>query len=213
MKTFVGVGAMFRNAWKVTAVFGLIMFWAATFMAGSLVDSQWLRDSALTEKSVFRSILDFAAYFATWGWTNIIILTVTASVGGDIAADHKFGEENRPSRFLCVLARGFFIFLMLVTGQILANGTIEGADAIVRQAQYFRFATFGSLCSFIVGYSPGLMTGLVERLSKLFAPETTAASAPAMGGGSQTPANNGKSAERDACVNPVGMGELQLKRD
>jgi hypothetical protein len=102
---------------------------------------------------------------------------------------------------------------MLVTGQVLSNGSIEGADATIRQAQYFRFATFGSLCSFVVGYNPGVMTGLVERMSKVFAGGTGGTPAAGEEAGERASANNGKSVERDPCVEPVGVAELNLPRE
>jgi hypothetical protein len=62
--------------------------------------------------------------------------------------------------------RGFFIFLLLIAGQLVIAGTIDlDNPSEVGIPQYFRLFATASLLSFVIGYRPDTVLNFIEKLS------------------------------------------------
>jgi hypothetical protein len=65
------------------------------------------------------------------------------------------------------LARAFFIFMLMLSGQWIMSGGIPELSANTGGPDnYFRLAVFVSLLGFVVGYDPRLFGGLLEKIGQ-----------------------------------------------
>lgn len=148
-------------AWLVVALLTWILF----FVIGITANSTRYLNELYDQFSMFTAV----GFVTSWTWTNVLCLACFASLVGEWG---RTCVEKRPPRLGGALARAFFIYLALISGQLLFGGGLpipgaEQLDAVAgntTQWQYFRVATFVSLLAFMVGYSPGFFASLLTRL-------------------------------------------------
>jgi hypothetical protein len=76
-------------------------------------------------------------------------------------------SNNQSANLGAAFARGFFIYLTFVTGQLVLGGDlpIPGVGTeIITHGQYFRVAAFSSLMAFVGGYSPEFFSSILKRI-------------------------------------------------
>lgn len=95
-----------------------------------------------------------------WGWSNIAILAVLASLTGEV------GRSSKPN-LAGGAARGFFVFLMAIGGQLIYIwGHSEPAFHFPDQQTYFRLAGLTSFVSFLVGWRPETVSAFATAVSR-----------------------------------------------
>ncbi len=165
----------------------LLLLWGIVFLAGYRVDTNGLEigvgdayinksitkgyspipDSMKTAKPAGFSLRNLLVVAMCWTWTNLIILCCICAVVGDIGRSLLPGAGEAPS-YASGVIRGFFVYLLGLTGQLVLTGTGNGSqDLVILAGSYFRIAGFLSLLSFLVGYNPRLFSRLVERIENM----------------------------------------------
>ena len=154
---------------RISIFLGLtIAIWTFTFVFGVTQNSE------IFVKKLYDSIFQWAlfAYIFSWTWTNVMVLACTASIIGELGKALMKGEN---ARIDSAIIRGFFIYLMLVGGQLILAGTLSRSiyDSnnetiiIITQGQYFRVSTFISLLAFLVGYNPDFFSFLIKKVQSM----------------------------------------------
>lgn len=146
----------------------LIFIWLFFFIIGVTVDSSGFRkDLFKLEGNLIDWALALSGIFLTWTWSNILVLCCIASMVGECARVSQSDPRKLPN-FQGSVVRGFFIYLTVVTGQIVIVGSIPGPETSVDVGigQYFRVASFSSFISFIVGYNPLFFKTFANRMGK-----------------------------------------------
>lgn len=116
---------------------------------------QQMEKAALTE---FLLLLPMAIIL--WGWSNIAILAVLASLTGEV------GRSPRPN-LAGGAARGFFVFLMAIGGQLIYIwGHSAPAFHFPDQQTYFRLAGLTSFIAFLVGWRPETFSALATAMGR-----------------------------------------------
>lgn len=143
-----------------------IVIWLLTFVAGiSMQSGKYLQE---LYADFFRwSIL---LYIISWTWTNVVILSCTASIIGELGKTLIKGGQLH---FGSAIVRGFFIYLLFIAGQLILTGTLSreiyNSEGVldISQANYFRVGAFMSMFSFLVGYSPDFFTFLIDKAKRI----------------------------------------------
>jgi hypothetical protein len=122
-----------------------------------------------------------------WRWTNVLYLTIFASIVGEVGkwanSRTSRGKRQRPS-YEGAIVRGFYVFLLALTGQVIiaggaepdrasqttatiaANGTKlppQSSVSYVDESRYFRLAGAASLLGFMGSCFPGFFRKLLDR--------------------------------------------------
>ncbi len=137
-------------------------------------------DSALAEQpwsewfsQLLKGIGCFVEILFCWTWTNLLLLCCGAAALG------AFGRTRSPGAKTSVtlqsaIVKGVFVYLLSLTGQLVASGSLHHAEADLTHAEihtddahYFRIAGAASFVAFSLGYHPKLLTGIAEHLSCL----------------------------------------------
>lgn len=170
-------------------VLGGLLLWVLVFGTGIIVDSLPYRLTASpTNPALLRaaqerelmtvSPLEISAFKAwivilvSYTPTNLAILCAVSGLVGTLGRratlHHQSGLEpdlDLVNPYLSSLLRGFFVYLVLVSGALLL---IEDPFANPSPQQYLRLAGFVSLLSFITNYNPTIFARLlgwiVERI-------------------------------------------------
>lgn len=152
-----------------------ILAWIVLFGVGISQDSSAALQSLWTS---FR-FLTLMKFIVTWTWSNVLFLAIFASFAGELG--RISGDIQRPN-LVSAAARGFFIFLALIAGQLVFNGTLSvdpkpyNQVLFVTEPRYFRVAAFSSLLAFMAGYNPVFFSSLVSRIEGFAKHSKTSAS-------------------------------------
>ena len=123
---------------------------------------------------------DLFVMLICWTWTNLLILCCLSSAIGEFGRGMLLGSHE-PRTVRGATARGFFIFLVIMAGQLTVLGTPE-ATAVSRNTfklitsnpdleadhthiclqHFFRMAGVASLLSFLTGVDPRLFRKLIN---------------------------------------------------
>lgn len=149
----------------------LLIIWLICFIVGATFDSSKYRRELLRDNIGFIDwFLNLIYTFFSWTWSNVLILCCISTLVGEYTR-RSDDEVISVTHTQNAIIRGFFIFLTVVTGQIVIQGSIpsltvevNGNPAEVGIPQYFRVASFSSLLSFLVGFNPRLFNTIVKRL-------------------------------------------------
>ena len=180
-------------------VIGGIVVWLVLILVGTHVSS----DGAYWDYLVFgRDPSRLFMLFVAWTWTNTCMACCICSTVGE--ALRAYNATTRVTvEWIPGITRGFFIYLCLLTGQLIIAGGVapaavplvdwdsagrgskypltqsfgDGSVLAVPPSNYFRVVSAGSLASFIVGYRPMAFLALVAKLSAQLSPEKTARAA------------------------------------
>jgi hypothetical protein len=155
------------------AVFQLLFFiflWVLAFIFGVHVNTRVIRDNFSLNGYI--SFWELLVLLFCWTWSNLLILCCISAIIGELG--HGFFLSGvRLTNYRGAIVKGFFIYLLALTGQLVIIGTVsmparESQDpTMLYQASYFRLSSFVSLVSFLVGYSPRLFIQMIERFEHL----------------------------------------------
>jgi hypothetical protein len=160
-----------------------------------------LQDLQFSLKDIFLMVI-------CWTWTNLLILCCLSSAIGEFGRRVLLGAQE-PGTVRGAMARGFFIFLVIMAGQLIVLGTPE-ATAVspnvfkemrsnpdlqadhthICLQHFFRMAGVASLLSFVSGIDPRFLRKLINHWESIGDP-----------GGSQP---KGSASEDVARSEPVG---------
>jgi hypothetical protein len=99
---------------------------------------------------------------------NMAILCCLSAFLGVVASRAVSGvpqsgpTQERLSIYVAAVTRGFFVFLVIVSGTILLS---EQSFMNLTQERYIRLTGLASLFSFAVGYNPSVFVNLLERVT------------------------------------------------
>jgi hypothetical protein len=100
-----------------------------------------------------------------WGWPNIAILCVLAALAGESARNQDVDAAG-------AMARGFFVFLFAIGGQLIyVFGHGEPDFFFIERQVYFRLAGLTSFVAFVVGWSPDTVALLAAKLGEKLSTE------------------------------------------
>jgi hypothetical protein len=171
-----------RQGWFSDYVALLVLFgvYCVFFLAGTVFHA-WYHNDSNQPRDVFTG----------WTWVNLLILCCLASSIGEFGRCALPGSAAQPREHANVggaFVRGFFVFLLLLTGQFIILGTPAASiidqklmDSIanskaefkllvpemyaqIRLRHFFRVAGAASLLCFIVGMDPRFFQTLFRRL-------------------------------------------------
>ncbi len=156
-----------------------LLSWIGLFVAGSTIPSDDVLQGLIgTGISPGIRLIHLAGFVFTWTWSNILFLCCFASLVGEYGREAVNKHRIIPNPQVA-LVRAFFIFLAMVTGQLVIVGTIslppsllEEAvspkdPSVVNPAQYFRIATFCSFLNMLIGFSPRMFTNILNKVEAL----------------------------------------------
>jgi|SRR6185295_461908 len=148
----------------------LVFLFGILIVLGSFIDSNsYSLNTSIRPSSQPSLLVAFVMKVLTWTWSNIALLACLAALIGE------FGRVALTKATIALnpraaLIRGFFVFLVVLGGQLVLVGKIStgsvGADNI-RQEYYLRVAGFVSLLGFLVGYRPRLFLEILRRMQLL----------------------------------------------
>lgn len=148
----------------VSLVVALVL-WLIVFIAGVT------QDSSAALHSLYRSFFStsLVVFIIAWAWTNILFLSCIASVVGELG--RTLGDDASVVRVGFAIARGFFVYLVLISGQLVLAGSLTGSEGgvptfSVNQGLYFRAGILASLVSFAAGYNPGLFLAIIKKVEE-----------------------------------------------
>jgi hypothetical protein len=146
----------------------LLLFWLVLLVIGSEIQAS-LYTEALREDRL-GIFLWFPLFFFSWTWTNVCVACCLSSLIGEVLRGLNSSRDH-PIDWLSAPIRGFFVFLLLIAGQIVIVGGLStpsatGAPDQVQVSQYFRIFATASLISFLIGYRPELLLKFVDTLTK-----------------------------------------------
>lgn len=108
----------------------------------------------------------FAMKVLTWTWSNVALLSCLAALIGELLRLSQSDVQALPNP-KAALARGFFIFLVALAGELIILGEIRlglSEDYQVRQDAYFRIASSVSFLGFLVGFKPNFFLELLSGI-------------------------------------------------
>ncbi len=153
--------------------FIFVLAWTVLFAAGLIIDSGGYR-AELTSGiglTLRHKIYDWFVAISCYTLTNVLLLCAISSVIGEFGRRVRLGlteeaEEIRPSGnpFSAALARGFFIYLVAISGIMML---VENPFTATSPQQYVRLAGFISLLSFMMGYNPHMFGKFFARVSEV----------------------------------------------
>jgi len=162
-------------------------------------------------------VLSVLLFSLMWRWTNLLFLAVCASLVGEVGrwAANRSNRSRRPRPlYEGAFVRGFYVFLLTLTGQVIIAGGAEpdrsvqaaavqpdgkmppqSAVTYVDESRYFRLAGATSLLAFMGSFFPGFFRKLIDRYNPDDQQSGTGQSSPKADSrnGAQ---NNGRNARR-----------------
>lgn len=155
-------------------LFGTMLCWILLFSAGIFVDSAPHRD-AITEAN--RGIADQGFHWivaiVSYTFTNVALLSILSAVLGAAARRLEHIARGRspqrvplPHPYAAAALRGFFVYLMAVSGLIIMVEGLFTTIAISADA-YIRISGAISMVSFLIGFSPELFARILNRIATL----------------------------------------------
>jgi hypothetical protein len=154
---------------SVCSLFG----WLALFSGGLIIGTEPYRKALGNpdlQLAFFDLLRHWSIVFTCYTLTNVALLCCFASLLGACGRRAKLEvyEEAEESavgnQYVASLIRGFFIYLVLLSGVLILFDQPFSAPS---QQQYLRLAGFVSLLSFLVGYNPHLFARLLARIAEL----------------------------------------------
>lgn len=146
-----------------------IVLWMVLFTFGVHVNTRPIRNNWGSTGTI--SLINFLVILLCWTWSNLMILCCTCAVIGELGRTFV-SSRSKIINIRSAIIKGFLVYLLALTGQLVAVGTLPGDynqtnPLLMIDAAYFRFAGFVSLISFMVGYSPRLFSNMMERIEHL----------------------------------------------
>lgn len=151
--------------------------WICLFTIGSWASSRSAFNSAIYGSGLwYFKPLSFILAILSWTWTNLVFICLTSAVLGEIA--HAWITRANILNVRAALAKGFFIFLLFLSGQIVVVGNLlanPGAQSIesnelgtidFSQGMYVRLASTATFLSFIVCFDPSWMRTIKGIMSR-----------------------------------------------
>ena len=170
-----------NNTFKIFLLLIILIAWLGIFVIAISTESMSFR-SELREVlhhidgiNIIELFSILALVVITWTWSSTLILCSLASLIGELGRTASLTSNSMPN-YGAALARGFFIFLVLITGQLVINGGLDPMNSSIDRgpgAQFFRITTFGSLLGFIVGYSPTIFSKILDRTTQTVLDKTS----------------------------------------
>jgi hypothetical protein len=163
---------------KVLVILAIIG-WLWLFTAGIVVNSQPYRARIIASEvgndapgyafAWLMTILSFTP-------TNVLLMALLTGLLGALgrcATLHALSKKQESSEdlfptdpinpYLSGIIRGFFTYLLIISGFIIVSATIDTPFISTTPQQYVRFAGIISLASFIVGYNPRSFEDFFKR--------------------------------------------------
>lgn len=176
---------------KSTFILSLcLLAWIGLFVAGSTIPSDNVLQGVMGEGiPLGRRMLHLLGFVFTWTWSNILFLSCFASLVGEYGREAISKHKLTPHPQVA-LVRAFFVFLALVTGQLVIVGTISLPPSLIEEAvtpkdpsvvnpaQYFRIATFCSFLNMLIGFSPRMFTNILNKVEALSGEEAVESRSP-----------------------------------
>jgi hypothetical protein len=158
----------------VVAIVAALLAWGLLFAAGLIIDSTPYRTTL--GSTAYTPFLDklrcWFVVITTYTLPNVALLACLASILGAAGHRLKVGllEEEVPTKdhtsHLCAGAviGGFFVYLVALSGILIL---VEKPWANPSAEQYARLAGFISLLSFLMGYSPRMLSRFLARVAEM----------------------------------------------
>lgn len=144
---------------RLSIVVVTILAWLGLFVLGGNRPSAQVL-ALMEEASILELLWLTPKAIILWGWSNIAILTVLASMSGEA------GRSASPN-LAGGAARGFFVFLLAIGGQLIYIwGHADPAFHFPDQQTYFRLAGLASFVAFVVGWRPEAVSSLAARIGQ-----------------------------------------------
>lgn len=147
----------------------LVLGWGILFAAGLIINSGPYRDELGSTQHLpfWRHLKDWFMAFTSYTMTNVLLLSCLASLIGDfgqrLKLDRDGGSDQTASPWAAAITRGFFIYLVGISGILLL---VENPFSATSPQQYVRLAGFMSLLSFMMGYSPDMFGKFFKRVAE-----------------------------------------------
>ena len=156
---------------EAIASFVAMCLWLGIFALGTFIGTKPYRDTLAGDVAFVSKAWAFLVILVCYTATNTAMLCSIAAVMGGLFRRMK-EQRKRPliSPSLLVLLfshllQGFIVYLLMVSGVVSFGGLEHFLDAPT-QEQYLRLAATMSLVSFVIGYSPGVLNRLMDKLEK-----------------------------------------------
>ncbi len=148
---------------------GIVLpLWLLLFVGGILIPTQPYRDavSSLEGWTVLPSAFVVIGFYTV---SNVLILCVLAALLGVVASRAQIELEvklrDRINPYASGVLRAFVVFLLVVSGAMVAVQDPAESFLAATQEQYVRLAALMSLLGFLVGYNPELFSTVIAKHS------------------------------------------------
>jgi hypothetical protein len=157
----------------VVAIVADLLAWGFLFAAGLIIDSTPYRTTL--GSTAYTPFLDklrcWFVVITTYTLPNVALLACLASILGAAGHRLKVGllEEEVPEGhtshpYAGAVIGGFFVYLVALSGILIL---VEKPWANPSPEQYARLAGFISLLSFLMGYSPRMLSRFLARVAEM----------------------------------------------
>ena len=153
-----------------------LLAWIVIVDIGLLVSSQPYRDNLaqMSKHGLWFNLGSLTMTFISYTWSNVALLCLIASTLGTMghrsgiggSSDRLIGAHRGDcaKQYTSALLRGFFVFLLLLSGGLLF-GNVDFSNPT--PGGYAHLAGVASLVSFLIGRDPELFANLAQKASEL----------------------------------------------
>jgi hypothetical protein len=176
------------NAMRILWLSSLIGVWTVVFVTGCFVNTfpvqDRIQDADYRAGDYFQFVYDWFLMIFFWTWSNLVFICCLASIVGEYgrAATSTNGVKVN---YRAAIIRGFFVYLLMLTGQLVVSGSFEAPAGVGQPARdnlvsldtahFFRLTAFASLVSFMIGYNPQLFSLLISKFERMSGVQTDGA--------------------------------------
>ncbi len=170
-ETFVLDKLRFR---EIVIVASALIGWGIVFTAGFVINSGPLRDAlgSGTTLSVLQKLKYWFVVLTTFTLTNVAILCCLASLLGAVGRRLRLGfsrqesdaRDDAANPYTAAVVAGFFVYLVAISGILVL---VEQPFSALSPERYVRLAGLISLLSFLVGYSPRMLSQFLGRVAEI----------------------------------------------
>ena len=164
--------------WEKRLVAGSLIGWILLLLGGILIPTQGYRDAVAALTAGRALVPDVLIILAFYTVTNVLLLCwLTAILGAAgararIELEDETGKHDLVNPYTSALLRGFFVYLVILSGAMVSVQDPVQNFLPATQEQYVRLAALMSVLGFIVGYNPEFFTKIFRGAEAGHKPST-----------------------------------------